>query len=40
MVNIVLSIDGRKEVQDNIRMKINGDGTYDDIIPKIKTMVK
>ncbi|MGH4117633.1 thioether cross-link-forming SCIFF peptide maturase [Clostridium sp.] len=40
MINIVLSIDGRKEIQDNIRVKINGDGTYDDILPKIKTMVK
>ncbi|MFT5874661.1 MAG: hypothetical protein ACI8WT_003631 [Clostridium sp.] len=40
MINIVLSIDGRKVVQDNIRTTINGDGTYDDILPKIKTMVQ
>ena len=39
MVNIVLSIDGRKKVQDNIRIGINGQGTYDDILPKIKSMV-
>lgn len=40
MVNIVLSIDGRKKVQDNIRLRINGEGTYDDILPKIKSMVE
>ncbi|PRR81035.1 ScfB-related radical SAM/SPASM orphan maturase [Clostridium vincentii] len=40
MVNVVLSIDGRKEVQDSIRVRINGEGTYDDILPKIKSMVK
>lgn len=40
MVNIVLSIDGRKKVQDNIRLKINGEGTYEDILPKIKSMVE
>ncbi|EPY2275134.1 SPASM domain-containing protein, partial [Clostridium sporogenes] len=40
MVNIVLSIDGRKKVQDNIRLKINRKGTYDDVLPKIKNMVK
>ncbi|MGH4125431.1 MAG: thioether cross-link-forming SCIFF peptide maturase [Clostridium sp.] len=40
MVNVVLSIDGRKEVEDNIRIKINGGGTYDDILPKIKSMVE
>ncbi|MEL7597811.1 MAG: thioether cross-link-forming SCIFF peptide maturase, partial [Clostridiaceae bacterium] len=40
MVNIVLSIDGRKKVQDNIRVRINGEGTYDDILPKIKSMVE
>ncbi|MCB2305123.1 thioether cross-link-forming SCIFF peptide maturase [Clostridium estertheticum] len=40
MVNVVLSIDGRKEVEDSIRIKINGGGTYDDILPKIKSMVE
>ncbi|MGH4141070.1 thioether cross-link-forming SCIFF peptide maturase [Clostridium sp.] len=40
MVNVVLSIDGRKEIQDSIRVRINGGGTYDDILPKIKSMVE
>lgn len=40
MVNIVLSIDGRKKVQDSIRLKVDGSGTYDDILPKIKRMVE
>lgn len=34
MSNIVLSIDGRKEVNDRMRPKVNGTGTYDDILPK------
>lgn len=40
MVNIVLSIDGRKEVNDNVRVRRDGTGTYDNILPKIKEMVK
>ncbi|KPU44990.1 hypothetical protein OXPF_14680 [Oxobacter pfennigii] len=39
MTNVVLSIDGRKEVNDGIRINANGKGTYDDILPKIKRMV-
>lgn len=39
MINIVLSIDGRKKIQDSIRVRINGGGTYDEILPKIKSMV-
>ncbi|KGM97041.1 radical SAM protein [Clostridium novyi A str. 4552] len=39
MGNIVLSIDGRKEVNDNTRIRVNGSGTYDSILPKIKEMV-
>lgn len=27
-------------MQDSIRLKINGEGTYDDIIPKIKSMLE
>lgn len=34
MSNIVLSLDGRKEVNDLMRPKVNGSGTYDDILPK------
>lgn len=40
MVNIVLSIDGRKSVNDNVRVRCDGSGTYDDILPKIKRMVQ
>lgn len=39
MGNIVLSIDGRKEVNDNVRIRFDGSGSYDAILPKIKTMV-
>ena len=36
MSNIVLSIDGRKEVNDNMRPSVNGKGSYDLIMPKFK----
>lgn len=39
MGNIILSIDGRKSVNDNTRIRVNGKGTYDEILPKIKKMV-
>lgn len=39
MGNIVLSIDGRKDVNDNVRVRRDGKGTYEDIFPKIKKMV-
>ena len=38
--NIILSLDGRKEVNDKVRIKPNGSGCYDDILPKIKKMVE
>jgi len=40
MENVVLSIDGRKEINDKMRYTVNGDGTYDIILPKIKKMVE
>lgn len=40
MGNVVLSIDGRKEVNDNIRKRYDGSGTYNTILPKIKSMVE
>ena len=40
MENVVLSIDGRKEVHDAIRKSINGKGTFDLIIDKIKRFVQ
>lgn len=36
MANLVLSIDGRKEVHDNMRPSRNGKGSYDLILPKFK----
>ncbi len=39
MDNLVLSIDGRKEVNDYMRSTLNGQGSYDIILPKIKEMV-
>lgn len=40
MDNVVLSIDGRKNVNDNMRKTINGKGTYDIILPKMKRFVE
>lgn len=40
MGNVVLSIDGRKEVNDKIRTRFDGSGTYDQILPKIKKMAE
>ena len=40
MGNIVLSIDGRKEVNDKVRVRCDGSGSFDTILPKIKEMVK
>lgn len=39
MGNIILSIDGRKEVNDKVRIRFDGTGTYESILPKIKKMV-
>ena len=39
MGNLVLSIDGRKEVNDKVRVRIDGSGCYDSILPKIEKMV-
>ena len=40
MDNIVLSIDGRKEVNDRLRVYPDGKGSYDKILPNIKKIVK
>ncbi len=40
MGNIVLSIDGRKEVNDKVRVRVDGSGSYNAIMPKIKKMVE
>lgn len=40
MSNVVLSIDGRKEVNDRIRPRVDGSGSYDRIIPKFQHLVE
>ena len=40
MENVVLSIDGRREVHDAIRKTVNGRGSFDIVLPKIKKFVK
>lgn len=40
MGNVVLSIDGRESVNDKIRVRYDGSGTYKAILPKIKAMVE
>lgn len=39
MSNVVLSIDGRKEVNDRMRPRVDGKGSYDKIIPMYKKLV-
>jgi len=39
MSNVVLSIDGRKEVNDRMRPVTGGKGTYDIILPKFRKLV-
>lgn len=39
MGNIILSIDGRKEINDKVRIRVDGSGSYDRILPNIKKMV-
>lgn len=34
MSNIVLSLDGTKKVNDRVRVRVNGSGSYDSIVPK------
>lgn len=40
MENVVLSVDGRKEVHDGVRKTVNGKGSYEVIIDNIKRFVK
>ncbi len=40
MANVVLSVDGRKEVHDKMRPLVGGQGSYDLIIPKFKKVAK
>lgn len=38
--NVVLSIDGRKEVNDRMRTYVDGSGTYDTILPNFKKLIE
>ncbi|WP_407384701.1 thioether cross-link-forming SCIFF peptide maturase [Ruminococcus sp.] len=38
--NVVLSLDGRKEVHDRLRKSVNGKGSYDLIVPKFQHFVE
>ncbi len=40
MENVVLSLDGRKEIHDEVRKTVNGKGSFDAVIGKIKKFVK
>ena len=40
MDNVVLSLDGRKEVHDKFRVNYEGKGSYDTILPKFKKFVE
>ncbi len=40
MSNVVLSIDGRKDVNDRVRKRVDGSGCYDRIIPKFKELAE
>lgn len=37
--NVVLSLDGRKDINDHMRPTVNGKGTYDIIVPKFQKLV-
>ena len=39
MHNVVLSLDGRKEINDNMRLTVNDKGSYDLIVPKFQKLV-
>ena len=40
MSNVVLSIDGRREVNDRVRVRVDGRGSYDSILPKFQKLVE
>jgi len=40
MCNVVLSLDGRKDVHDHFRVDYAGNGSYDKILPKFKNLVE
>lgn len=40
MSNVVLSIDGRKEINDRLRVRVDGSGCYDRIVPMYRKLVE
>lgn len=40
MYNVVLSLDGRKEVNDRMRPRVGGQGSFDVIVPKYQKLVE
>ena len=40
MNNVVLSLDGRREIHDRLRVDYAGNGSYDRIVPKFKELVR
>ncbi len=40
MHNVVLSLDGRKEIHDHLRVNYQGKGSYDTIVPKFQRFVE
>ncbi|MBQ1928585.1 MAG: thioether cross-link-forming SCIFF peptide maturase, partial [Clostridia bacterium] len=40
MSNVVLSLDGRREIHDRYRVDYNGKGSYDTIVPKFQKLVE
>ncbi|MGN1097482.1 MAG: thioether cross-link-forming SCIFF peptide maturase [Clostridia bacterium] len=38
MSNVVLSLDGRKEVHDSVRKRVDGSGSYDRIVPRFQKL--
>ncbi len=40
MDNIVLSLDGRREVNDRVRRTVNGKGSFDTVAPKFRRLVQ
>lgn len=40
MSNVVLSLDGRKEINDHFRKNYAGEGSYDTIVPKFQKLVE
>ncbi len=40
MSNVVLSLDGRRDVHDHFRKYYNGKGSYDDVVPKFQRLVE